>query len=102
MNSSSNPNTFVDCSETIKVETVKEEINDEESVEDPLSIKDDTANKDIDNNVEIKAKVIDGDPLCVQKIHFSGDGENNTVVDNVDTVEHKIEMDYYDQSSIIN
>ena len=29
---------FVDCSETRKVESIKEELNVEESVEDPLAI----------------------------------------------------------------
>ena len=33
----SNSNNFVDCGENIKVETIKEEVNDEESVDDPLA-----------------------------------------------------------------
>ena len=33
---SSNQNTFVDCNEAIKDEDIKEEMNEEESVEDPL------------------------------------------------------------------
>ena len=33
------PNNFVDCGEPIKVEYIKEEINEEESVEDPLLLK---------------------------------------------------------------
>ena len=32
-------NNFVDCGESIKVEYIKEEINEEESVEDPLLLK---------------------------------------------------------------
>jgi hypothetical protein len=33
------PKNFVDCGEPIKVEYIKEEINEEESVEDPLLLK---------------------------------------------------------------
>ena len=66
-------------------------MNEEESIDDPLSIHGETTKDDSDNKVEIKEEVIDDDPLCVQEIHNSGDGENNTVVDDVDIVEHKIE-----------
>ena len=45
-----------------------------------------------DNNVEIKEEVIDDDPLLVQEIHNSDGGDNNTVVDDVDFIEHKIEI----------
>ena len=122
IDSSSNVSSYVDCNEPIKVETIKEETNEEESLEDPLSIhkknrntlveenmrkaikeeesvddplsiKRETTIDDSDNKVEIKEEVIDDDPLCVQEIHNSGDEENNTVVDDVDIVEHKIEMD---------
>ena len=34
--------------------------------------------------------MIDDDSLCVQETHKPGDGENNTVVDDIDVVEHKI------------
>ena len=68
-------------------------MNEEESVDDPLSIQEETTKDDSDNNVEIKEEVIDDDPLCVQEIHNSGDGENNTVADDVYIVEHKIETD---------
>jgi hypothetical protein len=37
--------------------------------------------------------VIDDDPLLVQEIHNSGDEENNTVGDDIDIVQHKIEID---------
>ena len=33
------------------------------------------------------------DPLLVQEINNSGDEENNTVVDYIDIVQHKIEID---------
>ena len=52
-----------------------------------------------DNNVEIKEELIDVDPLCVQEITNSEDGDNKTVVDDVDIVKNKIEIDYYDHSS---
>ena len=29
---------FIDCGETVKVEDIKEEMNEEESVDDPLSM----------------------------------------------------------------
>ena len=35
---STNPPNFVDCSETMKVESIKEELNVGESFEDPLTI----------------------------------------------------------------
>ena len=37
---------YVDCGESIKLEDIKEEINEEESVDDPLSIQGQT-NSDI-------------------------------------------------------
>jgi hypothetical protein len=42
---------------------------------------------------EVKEEVIDDDNLFVQEIHNSEDGENNTVVDEIDIVQHKIETD---------
>ena len=35
---STNPPNFVDCFETVKVESIKEELNVEESFDDPLAI----------------------------------------------------------------
>ena len=55
-----------------------------------------TTNDESDTNLEIKEEVIGDDPFCVQEKQNSGDGENNTVVDDVDIVEHKIEIDNYD------
>ena len=37
---------FVDCGETLKVEDIKDEMNDKESVDDPLSIQEQT-NSDV-------------------------------------------------------
>ena len=92
IDSLSNINTFVECGETIKVEDIKEEIN-----EDPLSIQEKATRCEIENNDEIKEGGINDDPLCVQEIQNS---EKNRVIYDVDIVEHKIEMDNYDQSSI--
>ena len=83
---------FVDCGEGIKVEDIKEEINEEESVDDPLSIQEEKT-KDENIVTEVKEGWIYDDPLSVQEIHKLGDGENNTVVDDIDIVEHKIETD---------
>ena len=84
---------FVDCGESIKLEDIKEEINEEESVDDPLSIQGETTPDESDYIVaELKEEVIDDDSLCVQEIQNSGDEENNTAVDDIDIVEHKIEI----------
>ena len=85
---------FVDCSESIKEEDIKEEIKNDGSVDDPLSIQGDTTESESQNIVaELKEEVIYGDTLLVQEIHNSGDEENNTVVDDIDIVQHKIEID---------
>jgi uncharacterized Zn-finger protein len=87
---------FVDCGESIKIENIKEEMKEEESVDDPLSIQGQTNSDESENIVtEVKEELIDDDPLCVQEIHNSGDEENKTVVDDIDIVEHKIETDVY-------
>ena len=90
-----NLSSFVDCGESIKIEDIKEETNEEESVDDPLSIQKEKASDVIENIViKLKEEVIRDDPLCVQqKIHNSGDEENNTVVKEIYIVEHKIEID---------
>ena len=41
----------------------------------------------------MKEEEIDDDSLFVQEIHNSGDEENDTVVGDIDMVEHKIEID---------
>ena len=56
---------FIDCGESIKIEDIKEEMNEEESVDDPLSIQGQT----------------------------NSDEEKNTVSDEIDIVEHRIEID---------
>ena len=71
--SSTNPTNFVDCGENIKVESIKEEINEEESVEDPLYI---LQNKDLDNyNLD----------ACVSRSDNSD--KNNSVNNLLDNVE---------------
>jgi hypothetical protein len=89
---------FVDCGNDIKLEDIKEEINEEESVDDPPDIQEETTPVVSDYIVtltEVKEEDgIDDDSYCVPEIHNSGDGENNTAVENIDTVKHKIEMDF--------
>ena len=117
------PLSFINCAESIKEEDIKEEVKDKESVDDPLPIHYEIANsnecpyirKEIneEDNVddplsiewckrrsetynictEVKGERINDDTLCVQEIHNSRDEENNTDVDDIDIVEHKIEID---------
>ena len=84
---------FVDCGESIKEEDIKKEINEEEGVDDPLYIQGDTTEIESQNIVaELKEEVIDDDTLLVEEIHNSGDEDNDTVVDDIDIIEHKIEI----------
>ena len=60
---------FVDCGESIKLEDIKEEMNEEESVDDPLSIQEGKRRIENDNIItKVKEEVIRDDPLCVQRI----------------------------------
>ena len=77
--------------EGIKEDDMKEEIREEDSVEDPLSIQGEISKSE--NNVEMKEELFDDDPICVQKIQNSKDGENETVAD-VYLVENKIDIDH--------
>ena len=62
---------FVDCGETVKFEDIKEEMNEEESVDDPLDIQGQT-NSDVSENIVTEVKEgIDDDALFVQEIHNS-------------------------------
>ena len=87
---------FVDCGESIKGEDIKEEINEEESVDDPLTIHQETENINVYEDIkgEIKEEESVDDPLSILEIHNSGDEENNTAVENIDIVQHKIEMNF--------
>ena len=107
-------NSFVDCGEPIKLEDVKEEINEEESDDDPLSIHQEIENRKICKDIKEEVKEVESsdDPLSIQEwkqrsanynicseviyfdqeINTSGD-EENTVGDEIDIVEHKIEID---------
>ena len=85
---------FVDCGESIKEEDIKEEINEDESVDDPLSIHKEKTSDESENIVtKLKEEGIEDYTPSVEEIHKFGDGENNTVVDDIDIVEHKIETD---------
>ena len=91
LNVSLTQSSFVDCGESIKTENIKKEINEEESVDDPLSIQEGERRSESDNIfTEVKEEGIDDDTLFVPEIHNSGDEENSTVVDDIDIVEHKI------------
>ena len=75
-------------------EDIKEEVKEEESVDDPLSFQERERRSKNDNIcTEVKEEEIDYDPLFVQEIHNSGDEGNYTVVDDIDIVQHKIEID---------
>ena len=88
----STQDTFIDCGEAIKVEDIKEEINEEESVDDSLSIQGETTKDESDNIVtEVKEEVIDDYSLCVQEMRRS----NSIVVDSIDIIEHKIKTEIY-------
>ena len=70
INISTTQSNFIDCGETVKLEDIKEEMNEEESVDDPLSIQGET-NSDVSENIvtEVKEEGIRDDPLCVQEIN---------------------------------
>ena len=62
---------FVDCGEFIKEEDIKKEINEKESVDDPLSIQGDTTESESKNIVaELKEEGIDDDTLCSGDTQF--------------------------------
>ena len=114
---------FVDCGESFKGENIKEEINEEESVDDPLTIHQETESSNICEDIkeevkeeesvddplsiqegerrsendnictEVKEEGIDNDTLFVQEILNSEDEESNTVNYDIDIIEHKIEID---------
>jgi hypothetical protein len=85
---------FVNYDESIKEEDIKEEVKEEESVDDPLFIQEGKGIGENDNIcIEAKEEGIDDDTLFVQEINNSGDEENNTVVDDIDIVCHKFGME---------
>ena len=55
-----------------------------------LEIKEEMLECDVKD--EIKEEVIDEDPLFVKKINISGENENELEIDDVDIVEHKLEV----------
>ena len=79
-------NSFADCGEAIKVEDIKEEIKEEENVEDPLSLQGNIVKGDI-----VKEEVIDYDSLSAEDLNNSREEEKFVVADNIDIVEYKIE-----------
>ena len=68
---------FVDCGESIKLENIKEEMNEEESVDDPLSIQVQTNSDESENIVtEVKEELIDYDPLSIQEGNIRIENDN--------------------------
>ena len=51
-NVSLNKSSFVDCGESIKLENIKEEINEEESVDDPLTTHQDIGNINVCEDIK--------------------------------------------------
>ena len=97
IDSSNSCNELIDCGEVIKVEDIKEEINEMESVDDPLNIQQEKTSGGSENiATEIEEEWIDDNSLCVQEMNNSEDEENNKVVDDIIyIVKHKIETDLY-------
>ena len=69
---------FVDCGESIKEEDIKEEIKEEESVDDPLSIHQEAENSNICEVIkeEVKEEESVDDPLFIRK----GDKEVKVII----------------------
>jgi hypothetical protein len=107
----------MDCGECIKIEDIKEEINEEESVDDPLNVYPEIGNRNaceyikeeikkkesVDDPLsfqeettscesenictEIKEEGIHDDTLFVQEINNSGEEVNSTVIDYINIFE---------------
>ena len=58
INISPTKSNFIDCGESIKEEDIKEEMNEEESVDDPFSIQGETTENE-SQNIELKEEGID-------------------------------------------
>lgn len=57
-------------------EDIKEEVKEEESVDDPTTTQEGKQRSENDNICqEVKEEVIDDDPLCVQEIQFCNERE---------------------------
>ena len=70
-------------------ENIKNKVTEEDTVDDPLCIQKGNKQSENDNLCTEVKKGIDDDPLFFQKIHNSGDEENNTVADDI----HNIKTD---------
>ena len=87
---------FVDCDESIKEEDIKEEINEDESVDDPLTIHQEIENSNVCGNIkeEIKEEENVDNPLAIEGETTKSE---NIVIEvkeeGIDIVEHKIETD---------
>ena len=65
-------------------ENIKEEIKEEENVDDPHAIEGDTNKVESEIIVkEVKEEVIDDDPLSIQGLNCSVDEENSKVIHDI-------------------
>ena len=71
-------NTFIDCDEDIKKEDIKGEINEEESVDDPLSFQQGNENSNICKDIKEEVKEEEGvdDPLSIQEVKRISENDN--------------------------
>ena len=90
----------MDCGENIKIEDIKGEINEEESVDDPLTIQQEIESSNVYKDIkeEVKEEESVDDPLFIQEGKEIGENDNickevkEEEIDNdeIDIVEHKI------------
>ena len=59
--------TFVDYGKTIKIEDIKEEINEVESVDDPRSIHQEAKSSNICEDIKVKEEESVDNPLYIQE-----------------------------------
>ena len=78
---------FVDCGDSIKQEDIKEEINEEESVDDPLSIQGDTTEIESKNIVAVLKEEVFRRYIILEMKRIT-----QLLMKYIDIVEHKIEI----------
>jgi hypothetical protein len=84
---------FVDCGESIKEEDIKEEINEEENVDDPFTIHQEIENSNVCGNIkeEIKEEKRVDDPLAIEGETTKSENIVIEVKEEwIDIVKHKI------------
>ena len=95
---STNQNISNDCGEGNKVETIKEEIKEEESVDDPLSIYQDNENKEED--------MFDYDTIDIEEFKIepidNNISEEESDQNNVDAVNNPLLVNNIDEEVVVN